>query len=167
LIYQVENSSRARIVPTDSQRGGWGGHHVNGTAHPGPDALPQQRGAEAKPESARRTANSECSACTLQQASVSAGLSLRPSAAGVCTHAPDRAGWLSLALAAKARTSPRLLLPAALLLQPSNLSPFSSLLSESFPSLQPLMYYPKPPALPLCSPPFPRLHSVEKSVSQG
>jgi len=72
LIYQVKNSSRARIVPTDSQRGGWGGHHVNGTAHPGPDALPQQLREEAKPESARRTANSECSECTLQQASVSA-----------------------------------------------------------------------------------------------
>ena len=68
-----------------------------------------------------------------------------------------------------ARSSPRLLLPAALLLQPSNLSPFSSLLSESLnPPSNPPHVLPQTPCPPfLQAAPFPPLHSVEKSVSQG
>jgi len=50
-----------------------------------------------------------------------------------------------------ARSSPRLLLPAALLLQPYNLSPFSSLLSESLPSLPPTPPCATPNPLPSLS----------------
>ena len=65
-----------------------------------------------------------------------------------------------------ARSSPRLLLPAALLLQPYNLSPFSSLLSESLHSLPPTPPCATPNPLPSLSA-GPLHSSVEKSVSQG